>query len=86
MLELAKKYAALHGAAILAHRIKGKEITFVLSSGPKLTMTESQLQLAISNVEKLQAGTVADGEPTPPPALDGTAPSADKPKSKRKEK
>lgn len=84
MLELAKKYAAIHGAAILAHRIEGKEITFVLSSGPKLTMTESQLRLALEQ----QAGTVADGisETQPPSALDGTAPSADKPKSKRKEK
>lgn len=86
MLALAEQYAALKGAAILAHRIEGKEITFVLSTGPKLTMTESQLQLAISNMETPQAGTVADGEPTPPPALDGTAQSADKPKSKRKEK
>lgn len=82
MLELAKKYAALHGAAILAHRIEGKEITFVLSSGPKLTMTESQLQLAISNVEQSQAGTVVAQSATP----DETAQSADKPKSKRKEK
>lgn len=88
MLALAEQYAALKGAAILAHKIEGKEITFVLSTGPKLTMTESQLKLAIENLSKKtdSAGTVADGEPTPPPALDGTAQSADKPKSKRKEK
>ncbi len=65
MLELAEKYAALKGAAVIGHRVTGKEITFVLSTGPKLTMTESQLKLAISNIEKTQAGTVADGEPQP---------------------
>lgn len=82
MLELAQKYAALKGAAILAHHIEGKEITFVLSTGPKLTLTESQLQLAISNLETPQAGTVADGDPQPPALPE----SADKPrKTKKKE-
>lgn len=64
MLELAQKYAALCKAVVLAHRIEGKEITFVLSTGPKLTMTESQLKLALQT--KTDAvGTVADGEPQP---------------------
>jgi len=77
MLELAKQYAALKGAAILAHKVNGKEITFVLSTGPKLTMTESQLQLAISNLEP-QAGIVADVAP------EASAPS-EKPIKKKKE-
>ncbi len=66
LLQLAEKYAALCKATILAHRIHetGKEITFVLSTGPKLTMTESQLKLALQT--KTDAvGTVADGEPQP---------------------
>jgi len=78
MLELAQRYAALKGAAILAHKITGKEITFVLSSGPKLTMTERQLQLAIHNIETPQAGIVADVAPEAP------APS-EKPSKKKKE-
>lgn len=83
MLELAKQYAALQGAAILTHRIEGKEITFVLSTGPKLTLTESQLQLAIRNL-KGKAGTVADGETTPPPASSESASRAPS-KTKKKE-
>ena len=79
MLELAKQYAALKGAAILGHRIEGKEITFVLSSGPKLTMTESQLKLAISNMETPQAGIVADVIPQASAPAE-TAPKARKPK------
>lgn len=63
MLELAMKYAALKGAAVIGHKVNGKEITFVLSTGPKLTMTESQLKLAISNLETPQAGVVADVAP-----------------------
>lgn len=67
MLELAKQYAKLKKTTILAHREEGKEITFVLASGPKLTMTESQLKLAIENMSKIDAvGTVADGVPSAP--------------------
>lgn len=80
MLELAEKYAALKGTAIIAFVIRGKEITFVLSSGPKLTMTESQLKLAIKNIS--QAGTVA----APSTTLDETAHSAEKPTKNKKEK
>lgn len=83
MLELAEKYAALKGAAVIGHRITGKEITFVLSTGPKLTMTESQLKLAISNIKKTQAGTVADGEQQP--SAPSTAQSAETKTKKKKE-
>jgi hypothetical protein len=84
MLELAQKYAALCKAVVLAHRIHetGKEITFVLSTGPKLTMTESQLKLALQT--KTDAvGTVADGEPQP--SAPSTAQSAETKTKKKKE-
>lgn len=81
MLALAQQYAALKGAAILAHRIEGREITFVLSSGQKLTMTESQLQLAISNIQTPQAGVAADGDPQP----SAPSESAAKPRKTKKE-
>lgn len=76
MLELAQKYAALKYTTILAHKIVGKEITFVLASGPKLTMTESQLKTAIA---KLSGDGVGDEEQTP-----AAASSADKPRAKTK--
>jgi hypothetical protein len=85
MLELAQKYAeTLCKAVVLAHRIHetGKEITFVLSTGPKLTMTESQLKLALQT--KTDAvGTVADGEPQP--SAPSTAQSAETKTKKKKE-
>lgn len=81
MLELAQKYAALKGAKVIGHRITGKEITFVLSTGPKLTLTESQLKLAISNIETPQAGIVADGDPQP----SAPSESAAKPRKTKKE-
>lgn len=65
MLKLAEKYAKLKKAKVLAHRISdnGKEITFVLSTGQKLTMTESQLNLAIAEIQKTDsAGTVGGDE------------------------
>ncbi len=77
MLELAMKYAALKGAAVIGHKVNGKEITFVLSTGPKLTMTESQLKLAISNLETPQAGVVADVAPQ------ASAPSEAAPKARK---
>lgn len=83
MLELAQKYAVLKNATVIGHRITGKEITFILSNGPKLTMTESQLKLAISNLETPQAGTVAgdvNSETPPPASADGAA----KPRGKYK--
>lgn len=84
MLKLAEEYAALCKAVVLAHRIHetGKEITFVLSTGPKLTMTESQLKLALQT--KTDAvGTVADGEPQP--SAPSTAQSAETKTKKKKE-
>jgi hypothetical protein len=79
MLELAKQYAALKGAAVLAHKINGKEITFVLSIGPKLTMTEAELRRALET--KTDAvGTVADGEPQP------SAPSESASRAPKKQK
>ena len=80
MMELAMKYAALKGAAVIGHKGNGKEITFVLSTGPKLTMTESQLKLAISNMETPQAGTVADVAP------EASAPSDPAPKARKPKK
>lgn len=70
MLKLAEEYAALKKTRIIegAYKIVGKEITFVLESGPKLTMTESQLNLAISNLKGDGVGTVADDAPPAPSA------------------
>ena len=69
MLELAQQYAALKKTRIIedAYKIVGKEITFVLESGPKLTMTESQLNLAINKIKTDGVGTVAD-DATPAPS------------------
>lgn len=70
MLKLAEEYAALKKTRIIegAYKIVGKEITFVLESGPKLTMTESQLNLAIANLKGDGVGTVADDASPAPSA------------------
>ena len=55
MLKLAQKYAKLLGTKIIEGAYKENEdgtITFVLVSGPKLTMTEKELQNAIAKSEE----------------------------------
>jgi hypothetical protein len=85
MLKLAEEYAALKKTRVIegAYKIVGKEITFVLESGPKLTMTESQLNLAINKIKTDAVGTVADGEPQP--SAPSTAQSAETKTKKKKE-
>lgn len=51
MLELAQKYARALETTILAHRIEGNKITFVLESGPKLTMTQAELEAELEKLE-----------------------------------
>jgi len=80
MLFLAQEYAKLKKTKVIAHRITGKEITFVLESGPKLTLTESQLKLAIETLSPKETdgvGTVADSDPQP------SAPSETAPKARK---
>ena len=80
MLKLAEEYAALKNTRIIknAYKIVGKEITFVLESGPKLIMTESQLNLAIANLKGDGVGTPVADDATPAPSA--PAKSADKPR------
>lgn len=58
MLELAKEYARLSEARVLAHKIDGAEIIFVLSSGPKLRMSKEQLETAIGKLTAVDPETV----------------------------
>jgi hypothetical protein len=79
MLELAQKYAELKGTTIIpgAYYIAGDTITFVMESGPKLTMTRADLEAATS--------TAPTAAPTAPPADDGgSAPKPPKKKGKKK--
>jgi hypothetical protein len=53
MQALAEKYAKLKGTILLASAIKEDgSITFVLASGPKLSMTEKELKKAIAQLEQ----------------------------------
>lgn len=69
LYELALTYAELKKTKILSSREEGREITFVLESGQKLTFTKSQLEIAIESIT--QAGAVTDG--TPPPSIPAKA-------------
>ena len=66
MLKLAEQYAKLKKTRILDHKIKDDAIVFVLESGPKLTMTEAELNLAI---EQMEPAPKAD-KPKPAPKAD----------------
>ena len=54
MEQLADRYAKLRGATVLSSRIEDNSITFVLSIGPKLTMSTRQLEDAIAELEEKQ--------------------------------
>lgn len=75
MLEaLADKYAGLKGTKVIASRVDGSAITFVLEAGPKLTLTEAELTAAILEVQESQAGDresppAAESLPAGPVAL-----------------
>lgn len=64
MLDLAKRYAANQDATILAHHVDGDTIIFVLSSGPKLRMTQAELEAAL---EERVPAPPADNTPSAPP-------------------
>lgn len=83
MLQLAQKYAKLLKSFIMpdAYRLhEDGSITFVLASGPKLTMTEKELKAAIDKLEKN-----AQIESQVAELRGETLPAEEKPKSKRKE-
>jgi hypothetical protein len=48
LLTLAHQYAARKGTKVLSHRLDGDQITFILESGPKLTMTSVELQQVLT--------------------------------------
>ena len=66
MLQLAEQYAELKGTKVIASRVDGDKIIFVLESGPKLTMTQAELEEAITSMEPKASALSAAG--TPPPA------------------
>lgn len=70
MEQLAERYAELKGTAVIASNITGNSITFVLESGPKLTMSTRQLEEAIAEMEKANSLTLtittAEAEPEAP--------------------
>lgn len=53
LLQLAEKLAELKNTEVLAHRYSedGTELTFVLGSGPKLTMNAEQLRAALREAQ-----------------------------------
>lgn len=52
LFEIAKKYARLKKTKILDHKIYGDEIVFVLVTGPKLRMTQAELESEIKTIER----------------------------------
>ena len=61
MLKLAEQLAKLKGTKILVHRLTGEgTIIFVLASGPKLNMTEFELEEEIQMLK--QASKTTDPE------------------------
>jgi len=51
MEQLAERYAKLKGTKVIATWIHENSITFVLESGPKLTMSTRELEEAIAKLE-----------------------------------
>jgi hypothetical protein len=50
---LAEQYATLKGTSVIASRIQPDgSITFVLESGPKLTMNAEQLEVEIASLQR----------------------------------
>lgn len=82
MLEqLARQYAEMRGTNLLASRIEGEMIIFVLESGQKYSMNAEELQAALQDAAPAPS---ADAEPAPAPPL-ADAPQAErKPKKERK--
>ena len=52
MLNLAEKFAKAKGTRVIAHRMDGEQIVFVLEAGPKLRMTEAELKQALAEIQK----------------------------------
>jgi hypothetical protein len=50
LLSAAQHYAQSKGTTIVSHRIDGDKIIFVLTSGPKLTMTKDDFPTPAENV------------------------------------
>lgn len=73
MEQLADLYAQLKGTKVIASRIEGNSITFVLESGAKLTMSTRQLEEEIAGLSApgLETGSpAAAGGSTPEPPKD----------------
>lgn len=65
MQKLAEKYAKLKKTRVLDHVIKDDVIVFVLESGPKLTMTEAELSLAVAKLEPAESAPKAEKKSAP---------------------
>lgn len=52
MLALAQKLASYLKTEVISSRMDGDRIVFVLASGPKQSMTEAELNQAISKFEE----------------------------------
>ena len=53
MEQLAKRYAELKGTRVIDSWLHENSITFVLESGPKLTMSTRQLEEAIAELKAI---------------------------------
>jgi hypothetical protein len=85
MEQLADRYAELKGTKVIpgAYWIHENSITFVLESGPKLTMSTRELEDAIAKLEA-QAVTLTAPPPADTPVLmTGETPVPPKKKGKK---
>jgi hypothetical protein len=62
---LATKYAALKGTSILASRLEGDVIIFVFVSGSKFTMTQAELEDAVSSSSRQAIGEITPKDKAP---------------------
>ncbi len=78
---LAEKYAQIVGATVLTSNEHDGQITFVLSTGPKYTMTEAELTQALDELQGAKA------KPEPPATTDTDQPAEEEtPKRKPRAK
>lgn len=81
MLQLAERFAALKETKLIAHRIEGNSIIFVLQSGGKFAMSTRELEDAIAKLEYAEPATPAPE--TQEKEIQAAEPPVKKGKSKR---
>lgn len=87
ILHLAQQYAARQGTTLLAHRLHDTDqITIILESGPKLTLTAAELNESLPTLEPAPTTVIdtTDGVNDTEASLAGQALSKRRKRSPRK--